>query len=154
MKYIVDVVPALNEHLSILNPSLGLELVQHVGHMKQDQDRDVADTAVNLDESIKFNLHPKIKEIQTAEENDKKKQEHDAQLLERDKWEIAEEERKRKEDEEDKMDVESFFMQRFKAVKGKGMSKKQIGFFKNIENGKRGLQHRNSFTSISSSISK
>ena len=108
---------------------------------------------MNLDDTIKFNTQPSFEEIKKAENREKIKLEFDKDLHERDKWELAEEERKRKEDEEDKLDVESFFLQRYKQNKGKGFGKRHTTILKNIENGKRSLQHRNSFTS-SSSIAK
>ena len=108
---------------------------------------------MNVDEKIKFMCKPSFEEIRKAEDIEKKKLAFETELHERDKWELAEEERKRKEDEEDKLDVESFFLQRLRAGKGKGCGKKHTTILRNIENGKRSLQHRNSFTS-SSSIAK
>ncbi len=38
LKYVNDVVPVINKYISVLNASLALELVQHVGQAKMDRD--------------------------------------------------------------------------------------------------------------------
>ena len=115
--------------------------------MTADKDADVADAAVSCEHAVKFKMQPSSSEIVQTEGKENAITAFRAALHERDKWELEEEERKRKDEEEDKMDSDGCFMQRFKGTKGgKGGSSKRFNtILKNIENGKRSMQHRNSF---------
>ena len=152
LRFLKRVVPILNDTLGACDSSLTMELVQIVDKLKNDKKREVSDTAFDIDENVKFNKVP-IKEKQREyEAREQELLKVEQSLKAREKFELEEEERKKKEAEEDKFDIEELLAKIKSNKKNKhyGFSSKRLTTSKNIDVGKKALQHRHSFTSMGS----
>jgi hypothetical protein len=74
-RFVKRAIPALNEYLGVSNTPFVIELIGLVDRLKSDQDREVSESAYDVDENTKFYKFPnkdKQKEFETRE-NDLKK---------------------------------------------------------------------------------
>ncbi len=147
IKYLRDAVPALNSRFGVNNPQMALELVNTVNGLKVDRDSDVGDTAMDVDEAVRFHLQPSSDLIKTAEDFEKNLQKFEARLESRDKWEQDEEEKRRKEEEEEKFDFAALLARHNKSKGKHGLGKRHSSMARSIETDKRSLQHRHLLSS-------
>lgn len=120
---------------------------------KSAKEKELSDAAYEIDEKIQFYKQvnkDKSKELQIRES---RLQKVEANLKAREQYEIDEEERRKKEEEEEKFDLAAL-LAKAKYIKGKGIGytvKRHYSTVNRIDAAKKQLQHRNSFTSMTSS---
>jgi hypothetical protein len=119
-RFVNRVIDPLNEYYGVSNTPFVIELIGILDRLKSDSDREVSESAFEVDEKVKFYKFPnkeKQKEFDIREQELKK---IEAALVAREQFELEEEERKKKEQEEEKFDIAAL-LEKMKKTKGRGI---------------------------------